>query len=181
MDKRQQSTAMKRAAVESEESRSDSSTHCWRAVTLGAFLNHRQPHFPGLYRADGIRVHSTVSLSWLNKAMCCLMHFRQFLARGACSGNAVAVVDATVSRPFRDVMRWQGSWPEEPKRPNTNIIENGRKLPLRSRLILIVDATEGLKAIVHSAWLDWSEWFPGKVETDWGHPKERHFLSIFHR
>lgn len=45
----------------------------------------------------------------------------------------------------------------ELKRPNTSITEDGRTLQVRSGAILFVDATEGLKAIAHSVFLDRAE------------------------
>lgn len=86
-----------------------------------------------------------------------LMCFRQFLACGACSGNAAAMADVIVCRLHGDV--GDGKVPglhkrkPELKRPRTNTSDNAWKLQVRSGLIFTVDTTEGLKAIPHSAWL----------------------------
>lgn len=55
------------------------------------------------------------------------------------------------------------------------------KTSCRKWLILIVGATEGLRAIAHSMWLDWSEKLPEKMETQQMGHKRKHHLSLYYR
>lgn len=74
-----------------------------------------------------------------------------------CAQEMLLLVDVIILQLHGEFSRCQGSWPAKSKselnRSNANIAEMGQELQVRSGFILIVDTTEGLKAIAHSGGL----------------------------
>lgn len=117
--------------MESDGSEFESLMRCWRAVTLGRFLNHHAPPFPHVSREDGAGGRSAGPAVGITQGNA-LHGSRQLLARGAGSGNAAAAVGALVPRLRGESRRGQVPGLQksetELKRPNTSITENGQKL-----------------------------------------------------